>query len=324
MSLEKALAALESTYEPGIASKLKDYGTSIDVEFISTGSLVVDGLLGGGFPKGRIVEIYGPESSGKTTLAMHGMAECQKQGGTVALIDMEHAFDKFYAGNLGMDTDEMILSQPMYGEQALDVVEKLIDSQEVDMIVIDSVSALIPKRQLEGDFGDSNIGIQAKMMSQGLPKLLTKASKYKCTLIFINQIRMKVGVMFGSPETTSGGQSLKFYASQRIDIRKKQTIKEGEIAIANQIKVKVIKNKVAPPFCEGFTQIKFGVGIYRAGEILALAVDFDIVKKAGSWYSYNDEKLGQGQIKTLSLIEDNPELMDELELKVKEKMLDLD
>jgi len=321
MSLNKTLESLNKTYGQGTIHRIKDFGKGLDVELFSTGSLVVDTLLGGGMPKGRIVEIYGPESSGKTTLAMHAMAEVQKDGGTAAMIDMEHAFDIFYAKNLGIDTDKLLLSQPSYGEQALDIAEKLIDSGEVDLIVVDSVSALIPKRQLEGEFGEANIGIQAKMMSQGLPKLVIKAGNAKCTVIFINQIRMKIGVMFGSPETTSGGQALKFYASQRIDIRRKSIIKDGDVAIANEIKVKVIKNKVAPPFAEGFTTIKYGVGIYKTGEILSLAEEFGIIKRGGSWYSYGDTKLGQGQAKVLLLLEDNLELLDELELKIKEALL---
>ncbi len=324
MSYKKAVKALEEKYEKGVVSKLKDYGKNIDVEFDTTGSLVVDGLLGGGFARGRIIEIFGPESSGKTTLALHAMAEMQKTGDLAALVDMEHAFDKEYAKNLGMNVEEMVLSQPDYGEQALDIVEHLIDTGEVGIVVIDSVAALTPKRQVDGEFGDSNIGIQAKMLSQSLAKLVSKASKQNCTLVFINQLRMKVGVMFGNPETTPGGNALKFYASQRIDIRRKGIVKDGDIAIANEIKVKIIKNKVAPPFAEGLTQIKYGVGIYRVGELLSLAVEFDIINKSGAWYSYNDTKLGQGKVKTLELLEDNPEMLEEIEAATKSAMLELE
>jgi len=320
MSLDKVLAGLNKTYGQGTVHKMKDFGSEMKVEMMSTGSLSIDILLGGGFAKGRIAEVYGPESSGKTTLALHAMAECQKNGGKAAMIDMEHAFDKFYAENLGIDTDELILSQPSYGEQAFDIADKLIGSGEIDMIVFDSVSAMIPKKHLEGEFGDANVGVQAKMMSQGLPKLASKANNASCTIIFINQIRMKIGVMFGSPETTSGGQALKYYASQRIDIRRKGIIKDGEIAIANEIKVKVIKNKVAPPFREGLTQIKYGQGIYRIGEILDLAIEFGIVVKSGAWYSYDGSNIGQGQAKTLSMLEDNPELLEEIELFVLESL----
>ncbi len=320
--LDRVLEELNKVYGQGTVHKIKDFGSSLTVRRFSSGSLVIDHLLGGGFPEGKIVEIYGPESSGKTTLAIHAMAEIQKIGKKAAMIDMEHAFDKFYAKNLGVDTDELILSQPMYGEQALDIAEKLLDSGELGLIVIDSVSALIPKRQLEGEFGDANIGIQAKMMSQGLPKIVTKANKGGCAVIFINQIRMKVGVVYGSPETTSGGQALKFYASQRIDIRRKSIITDDDnIAIANEIKVKIVKNKVSPPFMEGFSQIKYGKGIYRLGEILTLSEEFGIVKRSGSWYSYAGTNLAQGQAKTLLLLEDNPDLVDELELKVKEALL---
>jgi recombination protein RecA len=320
MSLDKVLEGLNKTYGQGTVHKMKDFGSSMDVELMSTGSLRVDLLLGGGIPVGRIIEIYGPESSGKTTLAIHAMAECQKNGGKAAIVDMEHAFDKFYANNLGVDTEELILSQPSYGEQAFDIGEKLIDSGEVNLLVFDSVSAMIPKKHLDGDYGDANIGVQAKMMSQGLPKLASKANNAGCTVIFINQIRIKIGIMFGSPETTSGGQALKFYASQRIDIRRKTIIKDGDIPVANEVKVKVIKNKVAPPFLEGLTQIKYGQGIYRIGEILGLAEEHGIVERSGAWYSYDGTKLGQGQAKTLLMLEDNPELLEELELFVIEAM----
>lgn len=318
MSLEKALASINKTYGENTANRIVDLG-NIDIEKRSYGSLVVDEITGGGFPVGKIVEIYGPESSGKTTLAIHAMAEVQKSGGKAAMIDMEHAFDALYAKSIGVETDELILSQPEYGEQALDIAEQLIDSGEIELIVIDSVSALIPKSQLEGEFGDANVGKQAKMMSQGLPKLIGKANRADCTVIFINQIRMKVGVMFGSPETTSGGQALKFYASQRLDIRKVgQGVKDGDEIVANDVKIKVVKNKVAPPFRVGMTQIKFGVGIYKIGEILNLAEEYEIVERSGAWYSYDGTKIGQGQAKTLQMLEDNPDLLDELELKVKE------
>ena len=317
MSLKKTLESLNKTYGDGTVNKIKDYGSSLEIEKISTGSLIIDSILGGGLAKGKIIEIYGPESSGKTTLSIHAIAEVQKNGGKAAFIDMEHALDIFYAANVGVNTDELILTQPEYGEQALDIAEKLIDSGEIDLIVIDSVSALLPKTQLDGDFGDANIGKQAKMMSQGIPKLLRKANKLDCTVIFINQLRMKIGVMFGNPETTSGGNALKYYAAQRIDIRRKSIVKDGEIAVANEVKVKVVKNKVAPPFKVGVTVIKFGIGIYRTGELLVLGEELGVLERSGAWYAYNGTKIGNGKAKTLATLEDNPELFEEIQEKIK-------
>lgn len=290
-----------------------------EVEVIPSGSLGLDLALGVmGYPKGRIIEIYGPESSGKTTLTLHAIAECQKAGGIAAFIDAEHAFDRFYAEKLGVDIDNLIISQPDNGEQALEITESLIRSGAVDLIVVDSVAALTPKSEIEGDMGDSKMGLHARLMSQALRKLTGSISKTQCTVFFINQLRDKIGVVFGNPETTTGGNALKFYASVRIDIRKSTQIKDGDKVIGNKTKVKIIKNKVAPPFRTAEFDVMYGEGISKVGEILDMAVDFDIVKKSGSWFSYGDTKLGQGRDAVKSVIKDNPELQEELESLIKE------
>jgi recombination protein RecA len=288
------------------------------MEFIPSGSLGLDLALGiGGFPKGRIVEIYGPESSGKTTLAIHAIAECQKMGGIAAIIDAEHAFDKFYAEALGVDTENLLISQPDNGEQGLEIADNLIRSGAIDLIVIDSVAALTPRSEIEGEMGDSNVGVQARLMSKALRKLTGTISKTGCCCIFINQLREKIGVMFGNPETTTGGNALKFYASIRIDIRRSTQLKDGENVIGNHTKVKVVKNKVAPPFRTAEFDIIYGQGISRVGELIDMGVDLAIVKKAGSWFSYGETKLGQGRDAVKQLLDDNPELMEEIEGKVK-------
>ena len=285
-----------------------------EVGVIPTGSIALNAALGvGGYPKGRIIEIYGPESSGKTTLAIHAIAEAQKAGGIAAFIDAEHAFDRFYAAKLGVDVDNLWISQPDNGEQALEIAEQLIRSSAIDIIVIDSVAALTPKAEIEGDMGDNKVGLQARLMSQALRKLTSAISKTNTTCIFINQLREKIGVMFGNPETTTGGNALKFYASVRLDIRRSTQLKDGEEVIGNQTKVKVVKNKVAPPFRKAEFDIMFGEGISRAGEIIDLGADLGIIKKSGSWYSYNETKLGQGRDASKQVIQDNPELAEELE-----------
>jgi recombination protein RecA len=294
------------------------------MESISTGSLGLDIALGiGGLPKGRIVEIYGPESSGKTTLTLHAIAEAQKAGGIAAFIDAEHAFDRNYAEKLNVDIENLIISQPDNGEQALEIAENLIRSGAIDIVVIDSVAALTPKSEIEGEMGDSKMGLHARLMSQALRKLTGTISKTNCTVFFINQLREKIGVMFGNPETTTGGNALKFYASVRLDIRRSAQIKDGENVIGNRTKVKIVKNKVAPPFKTAEFDIMYGEGVSKTGEILDLAVEFDIVKKAGSWFSYGDTKLGQGRDAVKTLIKDNPELADELEVKIKEHIKEL-
>jgi recombination protein RecA len=298
--------------------KLGDEATE-QIEVIPSGSIGVDLALGiGGYPKGRIVEIYGPESSGKTTLAIHAIAECQKAGGICAIIDAEHAFDKFYAEALGVDTENLLISQPDNGEQGLEIADNLIRSGAIDLIVIDSVAALTPRAEIEGEMGDSNVGVQARLMSKALRKLTSTISKTGCCCIFINQLREKIGVMFGNPETTTGGNALKFYASVRIDIRRSQQIKDGETAIGNRTKVKIVKNKVAPPFRTAEFDIIYGHGISRVGELIDMGVDLNVVKKSGSWFSYNETKLGQGRDAVKQLLEDNPDLMEEIETKVKE------
>jgi len=289
-----------------------------EVETISSGSLGLDLALGvNGYPKGRIIEIYGPESSGKTTLTLHAIAEAQKAGGIAAFIDAEHAFDRNYAEKLGVDIENLIISQPDNGEQALEIAENLIRSGAIDIVVIDSVAALTPKSEIEGEMGDSKMGLHARLMSQALRKLTGTISKTHCTVFFINQLREKIGVMFGNPETTTGGNALKFYASVRLDIRRSSQIKDGENVVGNRTKVKVVKNKVAPPFKTAEFDIMYGEGISKTGEILDLAVEFEVIKKAGSWFSYGETKLGQGRDAVKALIKDNPELADELELKIK-------
>ena len=290
-----------------------------EMDVISTGSIGLDTALGvGGFPKGRIVEIYGPESSGKTTLAIHAIAEAQKQGGIAAFIDAEHAFDRFYAEKLGVNTAELLISQPDNGEQALEIADNLIRSGAIDIIVIDSVAALTPKSEIEGDMGESKVGLQARLMSQALRKLTATINKTGCCCIFINQLREKIGIMFGNPETTTGGNALKFYASVRLDIRRQTQIKDGDTAIGNHVKVKVVKNKVAPPFRTAEFDIMFGEGISKSGEIVDLGVEYNIIKKAGSWFSYGDSKLAQGRDSVKQLLNDNPELSDEIEAKIRE------
>ena len=294
-----------------------------DVEVIPTGSIALDVALGvGGYPRGRIIEIFGPESSGKTTLAIHAIAEAQKAGGIAAFIDAEHAFDRFYAAKLGVDVDNLWISQPDNGEQALEIADQLIRSSAIDILVVDSVAALTPKKEIEGDMGDSNVGLQARLMSQALRKLTSTISKTNTTCIFINQLREKIGVLFGSPETTTGGNALKFYASVRLDIRKKSSVKDGDEVLGNQVRVKVVKNKVAPPFRKAEFEITFGEGISKIGEIVDLGVEYDIIKKSGSWYSYQDSKLAQGRDATKNLLKDNPELCEELEAKIKQAIAD--
>ena len=317
-ALQLTLDKIDKTYGKGAIMRLGDNPIE-KLEVIPTGSLTLDLALGiGGYPKGRIVEIYGPESSGKTTLAIHAIAEVQKAGGIAAVIDAEHAFDKFYAEDLGVNTNDLLISQPDNGEQALEIAENLIRSGAVDLVVIDSVAALTPKAEIEGEMGDSKMGLHARLMSQALRKLTGIISKTSCSVIFINQLREKIGVMFGNPETTTGGNALKFYASVRLDIRRSTHIKNGEETIGNNVKVKVIKNKVAPPFRTANFDIMYGEGISKTGEILDLAVDLNIVKKSGSWFSYDDTKLGQGRDAVKQLLQDNIELSGELEKKIRE------
>ena len=320
-ALQAAMAKIEKDFGKGSIMKMGDESIA-NVEVIPTGSIGLNAALGvGGYPKGRIIEIYGPESSGKTTLSIHAMAECQKAGGVCAFIDAEHAFDRFYAEKLGVDISNLYISQPDNGEQALEIADQLIRSSAIDLIIIDSVAALTPKKEIEGDMGDSSVGLQARLMSQALRKMTSTISKTNTTCIFINQLREKIGVMFGNPETTTGGNALKFYSSVRLDIRKNgPTIKDGDIAIGNKVKVKVVKNKVAPPFRFAEFEITFGEGISRIGEIVDLSEQFDIIKKSGSWYSYGDSKLGQGRDAVKALLTDNPELCDELEAKIMEKL----
>lgn len=321
-ALKLTLDKLDKTYGKGTVMKMGDSAVE-DVDVIPTGSLGLDVALGvGGYPRGRVVEIYGPESSGKTTLTLHAMAEAQKKGGIAAFIDAEHAFDRSYAEKLGVDIENLIISQPDNGEQALEIVDNLIRSGAIDIVVIDSVAALTPKSEIEGEMGDSKMGLHARLMSQALRKLTGSISKTKCTVIFINQLREKIGVMFGNPETTTGGNALKFYASVRLDIRRSTQIKDTDSnAMGNKTRVKVVKNKVAPPFKQVEFDIMYGEGISKVGEIIDLGVDFEIIKKAGSWFSYDDTKLGQGRDAVKALLLDNPELMDELEKKIKEAIV---
>jgi len=317
-ALQLTLDKLDKAYGKGTVMKMGDVAIN-DIDAISTGSLGLDLALGvGGYPRGRVIEIYGPESSGKTTLTLHAIAEAQKAGGIAAFIDAEHAFDRFYAQNLGVDIDNLIISQPDYGEQALEIADNLISSGAIDIVVIDSVAALTPKSEIEGEMGDSKMGLHARLMSQALRKLTGTIHKTNCTVIFINQLREKIGVMFGNPETTTGGNALKFYSSIRLDIRRRTQIKDGDRVIGNSTKVKVVKNKVAPPFQIAEFDIMYGKGISKTGEILDLAVEFNIVKKSGSWFSYGDTKLGQGRDAVKGLILDNPELAEELETKIKD------
>ncbi len=319
-ALQAAMDKIEKNFGKGSIMKLgADNFESIDV--IPTGSIALNAALGvGGYPRGRIIEIYGPESSGKTTLAIHAIAEAQKSGGIAAIIDAEHAFDRFYAQKLGVDIDNLLISQPDCGEQALEIAEQLIRSSAIDIIVIDSVAALTPKAEIEGEMGDNKVGLQARLMSQALRKLTSAISKTNTTCIFINQLREKIGIMFGNPETTTGGNALKFYSSVRLDIRRVTQIKDGEEAIGNQVRVKIVKNKVAPPFRKAEFDIMFGEGISRIGEIVDLGVEYGIIKKSGSFYSYNDTKLAQGRDRTKQLIADNPELAEELEKLISEAM----
>ena len=317
-ALQAAMDKIEKSFGKGSIMKLGDDSFE-DVEVIPTGSVGLNSALGvGGYPRGRIIEIYGPESSGKTTLAIHAIAEAQKMGGIAAIIDAEHAFDRFYAQKLGVDIDNLLISQPDCGEQALEIAEQLIRSSAIDIVVIDSVAALTPKAEIEGELGDNKVGLQARLMSQALRKLTSAISKTKTTCIFINQLREKIGVMFGNPETTTGGNALKFYASVRLDIRRVSQLKDGEDAIGNSVRVKVVKNKVAPPFRKAEFDIMFGEGISRTGEIVDLGVQYGIIKKSGSFFSYNDTKLAQGRDRTKALIADNPELAEELEMKIAE------
>ncbi len=318
-ALKLTLDKLDKAYGKGTVMKMGDDAVQ-EVEVISTGSLGLDLALGvGGYPRGRVIEIFGPESSGKTTLTLHAIAQAQKSGGIAAFIDAEHAFDRFYAEKLGVDIDNLIISQPDHGEQALEITDNLIRSGAIDIIVIDSVAALTPKSEIEGEMGDSKMGLHARLMSQALRKLTSSISKTNCTVIFINQLREKIGVMFGNPETTTGGNALKFYASVRLDIRRSTQIKDSNSEVqGNKTRVKVVKNKVAPPFRTAEFDIMYGMGISKTGEIIDIGVDYEIVKKSGSWFSYQDTKLGQGRDAVKALLNDNPELMEELEEKIKE------
>ena len=317
-ALQAAMGKIEKDDGRGSVMRMGDEQVE-DVEVIPTGSLALDAALGvGGYPKGRIIEIYGPESSGKTTLAIHAIAQAQKVGGIAAFIDAEHAFDRFYAKKLGVDVDELLIAQPDNGEQALEIADQLIRSSAIDIIVIDSVAALTPKAEIEGDMGDNKVGLQSRLMSQALRKLTSTISKTNTTCIFINQLREKIGVMFGNPETTTGGNALKFYASVRLDIRRVTTLKDGDTPIGNQVRVKIVKNKVAPPFRKAEFEITFGEGISHVGEIVDLGVELGIIKKSGSWFSYGETRLGQGRDAVKRVIKDNPELMAQLETQIAE------
>lgn len=319
-ALKLTMDRMDKAYGKGTVMKMGDAPVE-EVDSIPTGSLTMDIALGvNGYPKGRVIEIYGPESSGKTTLTLHAIAECQKQGGIAAFIDAEHAFDRFYAEKLGIDTDELIVSQPDHGEQALEIADNLVRSGAVDILIIDSVAALTPKAEIEGEMGDARVGLQARLMSQALRKLTGTISKTNCTVIFINQLREKIGVMFGNPETTTGGNALKFYSSVRIDIRRSTQIKDADKVIGNRTRVKIVKNKVAPPFRLAEFDIMYGEGISKAGELIDLGVEHGVLSKSGSWFSYGETRLGQGRDTVKGLFMDNPELADEVEAKIKEAM----
>ncbi len=317
-ALDAAIAKLEKDFGKGTVMRLGESGAHVAVETVPTGCLSLDLALGlGGVPKGRVIEIYGPESSGKTTVALHMIAEVQKRGGIAGFIDAEHALDPVYAKNIGVDIDELYISQPDSGDQALEIAETMVRSGAIDIIVIDSVAALVPKQEIEGDMGDSHVGLQARLMSQALRKLTPVISKSNCVVIFINQLREKVGVMFGNPETTTGGRALKFYASVRMDVRRIETLKQSGEMVGNRTRIKIVKNKIAPPFKEAEFDIMFGKGISRAGDILDLAANIDLVKKSGAWYAYEGEKIGQGRENAKSYLEAHPEIMEELDRKVR-------
>ena len=319
-ALQAAMAKIEKDFGKGSVMKMGDIGIE-NVDIIPTGSLALNAALGvGGYPRGRIIEIYGPESSGKTTLAIHAIAEAQKAGGVAAFIDAEHAFDRFYAEKLGVNVNELIISQPDNGEQALEIADQLIRSSAIDILIVDSVAALTPKAEIEGDMGDNRVGLQARLMSQALRKLTATISKTNTCCIFINQLREKIGVMFGNPETTTGGNALKFYSSVRLDIRRVTTLKDGDPPIGNQVRVKVVKNKVAPPFRKAEFEITFGEGISKAGEVVDLGVQYGIIKKSGSWFSYGESRLGQGRDAVKKIIKDNPELCEEIENQIAEAL----
>lgn len=317
-ALDAAIAKLEKDFGKGAVMKLGESGAHVNVETVPTGCLSLDLALGlGGVPKGRVIEVYGPESSGKTTIALHMIAEVQKRGGIAGFVDAEHALDPVYAKNIGVDIDELYISQPDSGDQALEIAETMVRSGAIDIIVIDSVAALVPKQEIEGDMGDSHVGLQARLMSQALRKLTPVISKSNCIVIFINQLREKVGVMFGSPETTTGGRALKFYASVRMDVRRIETLKQSGEMVGNRTRIKIVKNKIAPPFKEAEFDIMFGKGVSKSGDILDLASGIDVVKKSGSWYAYEGEKIGQGRENAKSYLESHPEMMDEIEQKVR-------
>lgn len=318
-ALDAAISKLEKDFGKGTVMKLGDAGANVSVETVPTGSLSLDIALGlGGVPKGRVIEVYGPESSGKTTVTLHMIAEVQKRGGIAGFIDAEHALDPVYAKNIGVDIDELYISQPDSGDQALEIAETMVRSGAMDIVVIDSVAALVPKQEIEGDMGDSHVGLQARLMSQALRKLTPVISKSNCVVIFINQLREKVGVMFGNPETTTGGRALKFYASVRMDVRRIETLKQSGEMVGNRTRIKIVKNKIAPPFKEAEFDIMFGKGISKEGDVLDLATGIDLVSKSGSWYAYNGEKIGQGRENAKTYLHAHPEIMDELEAKVRE------
>ena len=320
-ALEFALSQIEKNFGKGSVMKLGEKAASMEIEVIPSGSIALDVALGvGGFPRGRVIEIYGPESSGKTTVALHAIAEAQKRGGIAAFVDAEHALDPVYAKNLGLDIDNLLVSQPDTGEQALEITEALVRSGAVDIVVVDSVAALVPRAEIEGEMGDTHVGLQARLMSQALRKLTAAISKSKTTAIFINQLREKVGVMFGSPETTPGGRALKFYSSVRLDVRKIETLKQGDEMIGNKTRVRVVKNKVAPPFKTAEFDIMYGKGISREGSVLDMGSSMGIVKKSGAWYSYNEERIGQGRENAKNYLTDNPDLMDEIERLIMEEI----